>query len=552
MEKRTHSKNPLSYYWFALFALFFLVQVFPRLGADSPAGDEMVDIGDGYFYWNGDVISDAHHPPLAKALQSLPVRAMGVESKAKGHFSSFERRDYNFLYVLNRDRFESVVFRARLVTLLFGLGIGFLIFWAARDLSRESGFFAMILWVLEPNLLAYSGFVMADVPLSFFLLAAVLSYQKITKGSPWKDGVRTGLLAGMAVTTKFSGAILLPLYGILEIFRFRSAKRGTSNREIGRRWGWGGLAAILWISLLYLPGTLWIPGTHWPLSYFWDGFHSTAAYSGHPTFFLGKLSGENHWAYYPVAFLLKSPIPFMILLAAASWLVATRRMQIPVWQWLTPALLFAAVLPFLNIGVRQVLSIYPFLILVAAQGAGWLWSQAGSRHLFLVRTLITVLLVFQAFSVVSSFPGQVGYLNELVTPEKRLYWLGDSNLDLQLDGKRLADEAKRRGWTKIKLAYFGSTDPELYGMKWDYWTRKDLAGPQPGWVYAVNVSFLQLGPAYFPDAGAINRSWITDRQPTGMAGSTWYFYESPGEAVPDDSPRLDSAPPFKYFNGLNR
>ena len=165
MKKRINPANPLSIYWFVLFAIVFFIQVFPRLGMDSPAGDETVDIGDGYYYWNGDVLSDAHHPPLAKALQALPIRAMGVESRAKGNFSSFERRDHNFLFVMNRAHFEDMAFRARWITLLFGIGIGFLLFLAARKVSKAVAVFALILWAVEPNLLAYSGLVMADVPL---------------------------------------------------------------------------------------------------------------------------------------------------------------------------------------------------------------------------------------------------------------------------------------------------------------------------------------------------------------------------------------------------
>jgi hypothetical protein len=356
----------------------------------------------------------------------------------------------------------------------------------------------------------------------------------------------------MAVVTKFSAVILLPVYFLLEVLQFHSNKGKAWLRKRGSLWGWGLSAALLWISLMYLPGTLKIPGFRWPLSYFWEGFRTTVAYSGHPTFFLGELSPTNHWAYYPVAFLLKSPLPILAFLSLAAWLGLTRRLRIPAWQWLTPFLLFVAVLHFLNLGIRQVLPIYPFLILVAAQGAGWLWSPGRPSPRFLCRALVTMALAFQAISVASCFPGQVGYLNELVTPEKRLYWLGDSNLGMGLNTQRLAEAAKRKGWTRVKLAYFGETDPSLYGMKWQPWTQKDLAGPQPGWVYAVNVGFLQLGQAYFPDAAAINQGWMTRQRPTGMIGSTWYYYEISGNAQPDSSPLLTSAPPFKYFNGLNQ
>jgi hypothetical protein len=553
MIGKSVSKRPIPIYWFFLFALLFSIQVFPRLSMDSPCGDEAIDITDGYYYWKGDVISDMHHPPLAKALQSLSLLVTGVNSKAKGHFTSFERRDYNFLFVLNRDHFEAIVFYARLVTLLFGLGIGLLLFCVARGQSLEVTLFTMVLWSLEPNLLAFSGMVMADVPLTFFLLAAVLSFQRLGGKSQWGKSAVAGLLAGMAVTTKFSAAILAPVYLILEALRWRARNIRGEFRDSLWRLFWGGSAALLWIFLLYLPGTLKIPGFRSPFSYFWEGFSSTVSYSGHPTYFLGELTTRNHWAYYPLAFLLKSPISFLIFLFTAVWLRLTRRLRIPTWQWLTPCLLFAAVLPFLNIGVRQVLPIYPFFILVAAQGAQWLWSRRFPKMKFLSRILVAGLLAFQAISVVSSFPSQVSYLNEVVTPAKRLFWLGDSNLDVGQDTKRLAETARQRGWKKIKLAYFGTTDPKIYGMKWDYWRQKDLSGPQPGWVYAVNVSFLQLGPAYFPAASAILSSWISRRPPDGRVGSTWYYYEIPGEADPlDKSPLLPSTSPFQYYEGLNQ
>jgi hypothetical protein len=538
--------------WFLPFALLFSLQVLPRLTADSPAGDEMVDIGDGYYYWKGDVISDQHHPPLAKALQALPLYALGVKDKAQGHFTAFERRDYNFLFVLNRDRFESLVLAGRLVTFLFGLGLGLLLFLAARELGREAAFFTLALWVLEPNLLAYSGLLMADIPLCFFLLAAAFSFRKMGEKPGWKGSIRTGLISAMAVTTKFSAAILAPVFLILEFLRRRKKAGPAAWRGLGMAWGIGLGAALLWVCLLYLPGTLRIPGSRSPLSYFWEGFSTTVSYSGHPTFFLGELAPRNHWAYYPVAFLLKSPLPFLFFLLTAAWAALTRRIQVPAWQWLTPALLFAAVLPFLNLGIRQVLPIYPFLILVAAQGAQWLWGQSFATGKRTGKILAGGLLAFQALSVLPSFPAQVAYLNELVSPDKRLYYLGDSNLDLGQDTKRLARTARLRGWKNVKLAYFGVTDPGLYGMQWAYWTKKDLAGPQPGWVYAVNVSYLQLGPAYFPDAAAIDHSWITQRTPTGTVGSTWVYFEISGEAAPDDSPALASAPPFRYFGNLNQ
>src|SRR5438309_1339567 len=79
--KKIPGRGACSLVWFFLFAVLFGCQVFPRLTVDSPAGDETHDIVDGYFYWKGDVLTTAEHPPLAKALQGLPLWAMGLRSK---------------------------------------------------------------------------------------------------------------------------------------------------------------------------------------------------------------------------------------------------------------------------------------------------------------------------------------------------------------------------------------------------------------------------------------------------------------------------------------
>ena len=84
MSLKSQSRRPLSFYWFALFALVFLIQVGPRLKMDSSVADEMVEITDGYYYWSGDVISDSAHPPLPKALQALPCGGWDFNPRGRG------------------------------------------------------------------------------------------------------------------------------------------------------------------------------------------------------------------------------------------------------------------------------------------------------------------------------------------------------------------------------------------------------------------------------------------------------------------------------------
>ncbi len=532
-------KAPL--YWFVLFAILFSLQILPRLSQDSPAGDEMVDIVDGFYYWQGDVISSAEHPPLAKALQALPSRFMGLESKSGMNFSGYTMRDGYFMNVLNRARFESILQSARVITYLFGLALGFALFAWAR---RESLFFiltVLTLWAFEPVLLAFSGFALAEIPLTLFFFLAVIQFQKLTQKPSVGQALLAGLLLGMAVTAKLTGLLLLPTFALLEIIA--GLKTRFDLKAIVLRWAWGLTGAFLWVCLLYMPGTLAIVGHPSPISLFANALHAISNSFGFAYYFKGELSTQTHWDYFPTAFLLKSPLTFLFLLVMGGILGFWGKVKLPAWQWV-PLLVFFAVFSFNHdMGLRMIMPVYPFCFLMAGRAGDWMAAQSTAKnHVFLL--LWGGLLIFQGLSVVCCYPEQVSYFNELTSSDRRVYWLGGPNLDMGQDTKRLAKVAKARGWDHIKLAYAGSANPKIYGMNWNYWTRKDLQAPQTGWVYVINDDFIQTAPSNFADAGAIDNSWIMRLKPTGHVGDTWYYFEMPGKVQPDSSPKIQSTSVF--------
>lgn len=509
-----------SFLWFLLFAALFALQAAPRLLSDSPTGDEVMELSNGFFYWGGDVISNPHHPPLAKGLQALPLRFMGLVKSAPVAPTSYEQRAHEFLFYWNRDRMDGMMAASRSVTLLLGLALGFLLFLAARERGGAFLFFAMSLWALEPNLLAFSPQVLADVPLAFLFFLAVLLFQRNLEGGGWKGALITGVTAGMAIGAKFSAVVLVPLFLLLDLFQWNKA---GGWGPVLRRWAFGLSGALGFLCLLYLPGTLKLPEHAFPLHYFLEGFQAMASFPGHPTYFMGELSGRNHWAYYPLAFLLKSPIPFLVFLVVGT--VGTFRgyIRVPLWHWLPGLLFFACVAPFQNIGIREVLPSYPFFLLTASAGAAWFWEGRGKW----AKSLAIGLVLFQLLSVGSAFPAHIGYFNEFIHKDKRVFWLGDSNLDIGQDTKRLAQFAEKNGWRKPKLAYFGVTDPKVYGLVWEPVDAKDLAAPQPGAIYAINDAYRQLGPAFLPEARAVDASWIAHAIPSGRIGDTWTYFVVP-------------------------
>jgi len=286
-----------------------------------------------------------------------------------------------------------------------------------------------------------------------------------------------------------------------------------------------------------------IPGHHLPFYYFWQGIQSLAAFgpANHPVFFKGALSYQTHWDYYPSALVLKSTLPFLLLLMVGIGLFLSRRLRIPTVYWAPPLFFFLFSLPYHQIGLREILPIYPFLILIAAAAGKWLWDRGSQGLGRLGMGILTGLMIWHVTTTLLHYPAHISYFNELVKPDRKSYWLGDSNLDIGQDVKRLAATARERGWKKVKLAYFGPTDPKLYGMDWAGWNQKDLSGPQPGQVYAINEAFLQLGPAFIPGAPEILRSWITRTPPTGKVGDTWSYFETAGNSQGQKPP-----PPVLY------
>src|SRR5208282_3389859 len=102
--------------------------------------------------------------------------------------------------------------------------------------------------------------------------------------------------------------------------------------------------------------------------------------------------------------------------------------------WVPPLVFFLALLPAQNLGVRYLLPAFPFLFLIAGESLAWIWARSKP---WAFRATVGLLVLWQAGSVLANFPRAISYFNELVPPERKIYFLGDSNLDWGQDQKRL-------------------------------------------------------------------------------------------------------------------
>jgi hypothetical protein len=537
------TRQSTPWFWFLLFALIFCAQVVPRTFQESPTDDEPLELTNGYYYWEGDVVTHNHHPPLAKMLQALPLRTLNLNSKLQPDIQDNQLRAFEFFFDLNRNQFESMTLLGRWVTLLFGLGIGFLLFINTRA-NIITAIAALTLWTFEPTILAYSGLCLDDIPVTFFLFAAVLIFKNHSiKSNAIRNGI-AGVLTSMAVGCKFSALALIPIFFLLELWNW---KKEVWNKNLILKslvnWLWALFGFTALIGLLYLPGTLWEFHHSFPWIYFWKGLQHLIQYSDfhHPTYFLGMASRQNHWLYFPLAFTLKTTLPLVALTFACILYGILQRGGVAPWLWITPFIFFLSIMPVQNLGVRYLLPLFPFLIVMSAELLNVLWNWKPSQGAHSGKLLVTGLLLWHIVSVTTAMPNMISYFNELVSQKEKIYYLGDSNLDMGQDIKRVAQTAVVRDWKNIKLAQFGGTmDPSIYGLRWESWTRKDLRGPQPGHVYLVNALLLQLGPIFEPTLLPIAQSWMIHATPTGQIGDTWFYFEVPGLAAKDTSPQLES------------
>jgi hypothetical protein len=203
-----------------------------------------------------------------------------------------------------------------------------------------------------------------------------------------------------------------------------------------------------------------------PESYLYGMAHILIQAKIFNSFLLGTTYPHPVWFYFPIAMLIKSTITFLVLLGTSVWVIASGRLRAPreILYLVIPAAvyMFFAMTGGMNIGVRHVLPIYIFLSVLIA-GAAWKLVQSNRRWLH----VIIVLLVFQAVSVLHSFPAYVSYANEAFGGPSHVHeLLSDSSSDWGQQLKAVKRYTDEHGIKDCWFAYFGQgvIDYSYYGI----------------------------------------------------------------------------------------
>src|SRR5207245_2272153 len=130
----------------------------------------------------------------------------------------------------------------------------------------------------------------------------------------------------------------------------------------------------------------WIDRQHWLPNVYSQGFLlGQGKAQVRPTFLMGHYSDTGWWYYFPMAFLFKTSITVLVLFGIGLMLcVLDRKTFLYNEAWLLVPIavyLGAAMMANINIGLRHILPIYPFVLLLCGKPVSALQARIPPRWL---------------------------------------------------------------------------------------------------------------------------------------------------------------------------
>jgi hypothetical protein len=424
--------------------------------------------------------------------------------------------------------------------------VGLIGWWAYRLWGEGAAVLAVGLAALEPNLVAHACVVTTDLGITLFtFLTLYLLWEYVSAPSRWLL-MAVGVSTGLALVSKFSAVLLI---GILPVviglhvvsggcFSLPGGTATKCTKGLGSRLAEAVRPAcrILLVALLVIPLFYFIHGSAaWAM-----GLRSQLTErQPTPAFFLGESSLHGWWTYFVVAFAIKTPVGTLLLILAALVLYRAGQSltQRDALFLLVPPALFFAGMTFgrVNLGLRYVLPIYPFLLVFASRVATFRIG-AGAWASRLSPVLVALPLALTAASSLRVSPYELAYFNELVGgPEQGHRYLSDSNLDWGQGLKGLKVFLDREKVPMIYLSYFGTAPPACHGIRYQYLPGfGHLQPPSPELLPAEStrellaISVVNLQGIYLRDKDLYR--WLERRTPVARIGYAIYVYDVTGDA----------------------
>ncbi len=542
---------------------------FSTLAVTSPTVDEPLHIVRGYaFASRGEDRLRLRGPVLPNALSGLALMLEPDLKLPPADDPIWLERDGTGLPEMfmwsNTAPPLQMVFLARLPMMFASLLLGALIFrWAAQRSGPLPALGALGLYAFCPNILAHSRVATTDLITAFTFFAAAYGFTEALRLRRWTWWILSGITLGLALASKFSAVILLPVMALqaaIVMWQTRSIQRAW-RVPIGLLCATVGIGALtLWGIYRFKVGPLDNSSLIMPAPSYWSEWLALNDYLAAPLpgYLFGQVSTQGWWYYYPVTFVLKTPLPVLILLGAAVILMFIKRTwwrNLPVL--LPPALLLLSLLvsPH-DLGYRYLLPMLPFIFVACAD------VFAVALHKRWATIAAVVLIGWQIVGTLRIYPYYFAFFNEAAGGSERgRYLLSDSNLDWGQDLVGLRDYVEQRHVTDLNLSYFGNTPPQVYRLQTyalppvrsamheqgAWWLHRFYPpDPAPG-TYAISVANL-MGGIWNNQS---DFAYFREREPEAVIGHSIYLYTiAPHGPAPADLSlaglQIDQVDPATY------
>ncbi len=510
--------------------LLMCVNMLTIISRKSLTNDEFYHIPAGYYHLTeGNFQINSEHPPLVKMLAALPLLSLRLITEppqqdepaetpiTRGHtaFAKF--------WMDNTLTFERISFLARLP--MIALTLGALVFvYTKQSFGSRAAVFAVALFSFEPNILAHGRIVQTDVPAAFGYLLFFYTLENYLTAPTLRRALAVGSAIGLALVTKFSLLIVIPIFIASMIWLLRRGQhKNLSHRQFVVRVAAAlGSAVFITNAAYYFKNQSLAADTRWLAAEFGGRFDALMTGSrtlarilpssflygilmllahnqqGNFAALLGSYSDKGWWYYFPVAFALKTTIPFLLLSVAAMVWTTWEAFRKRVLRFVLPlcaALMYMIVsmMSNINIGIRHLLPIFPFLFVLG----GALLDRVLRVHVRRVMCAFAValLLCWTVVACARAYPDYVPYMNELAWQHPHWYYLSDSNVEWGDDVRELAEYLRARGETRVDAALLGGwltlTHYKIEYVALDNLANLQSSAPSQDFHYvAIGASFL--------------------------------------------------------------
>jgi Dolichyl-phosphate-mannose-protein mannosyltransferase len=531
----------------ALTALFTLLAL-REAANDSPTFDEPVNVASGVTYLTRhDLRMNIEHPPLAKAIEALPVLLAHPNIPQGPSWDNAPRSDFALdFYTQNHSDIRRITFLSRLAGIVMAIAVGWLLYAIGeRVANRRVGLIAGGLWLTSPVVLGHGHLAGLDIPFTLTVVAGALLLLRYIERPTILRAIALGGMGGLALLVRTTGLVVVPLIAIAVVFAsgWRPTPRSVGRALLVLLTAW----AVLWIGYRGLSphpspqvrgqysGIVTCPAGC-PAPTIVDrvlkilpvpvemrtgtriqGILGSVAHDG---FMLGHHVKGRSWWFWPASLVVKLSIPTLLAVIAgiAGWLLVRARRRELLLAVAVPAevLFLATMAQAAPVGVRYLLPSIALTLVCGAIAVDWLLVRRPKWP----AVVLAVLAVVQVASFADAASSSVAWTTWPFRPGYR--YAADSNLDW---AQGLHD---LRPWAQDHHPWMAFDSPLILQDAVDQ--AKTLRGADPktvdGWI-AVGASTLTV---YARD----QLSWLRAYCSVGDLGGTIVLYHL--EHPPDTRP----------------